>query len=197
MKTKPSILVLAGALTFGAVPTSLAHCDSLDGPVIVEARTALSTGDLTPVLKWVRADDEAAIRAAFAQSRDVRKLSPAAAELADRFFFETLVRIHRAGEGEPFTGLKAAGSADAALLAADRAIDTGDIDALVSNLTGQIGRALRERHAELQRRREHRDHNVEAGRAFVASYVQFIHLYEQFAALTASAASGAEHKHGH
>jgi Family of unknown function (DUF6448) len=35
----------------------------------------------------------------------LRRLGHEAKELAARFFFETLVRIHRAGEGAPYTGL--------------------------------------------------------------------------------------------
>jgi len=38
---------------------SLAHCDTLDGPVIKDARTALEKDDITPVLKWVQKKDEA------------------------------------------------------------------------------------------------------------------------------------------
>lgn len=197
MKTKLPALLLAGALAFGAVPVSIAHCDSLDGPVIVEARAALARGDVTSVLKWVRADDEAAIRAAFAQTLDVRKLSPAAAELADRFFFETLVRIHRAGEGEPFTGLKPAGTTDAAIAAADRAIESGNFDAQMVEVTGKLELLLRERFAELQRRREHRDHHVPAGRSYVEAYVGFIHLYERLAQIADTPADTTAHEHAH
>lgn len=196
MKNNLAALLLAGSLTFGVVP-AFAHCDSLDGPVIVEARAALASGDVSPVLKWVRADDEAAIRSAFAQTRAVRQLSPAAAELADRFFFETLVRLHRAGEGEPFTGLKPAGTTEAAIAAADRAIKEGKFDAPIAELTAKIDRLLRERFTELQRRREHRDHHVPAGRDYVEAYVGFIHLYERLAKLADTPADASAHEHAH
>jgi hypothetical protein len=29
-----------------------AHCDTLDGPVVMTAKAALEKGDVTPVLKW-------------------------------------------------------------------------------------------------------------------------------------------------
>jgi hypothetical protein len=37
---------------------SFAHCDTLDGPVVATARAALDKGDVAPLLKWVRKDDE-------------------------------------------------------------------------------------------------------------------------------------------
>ena len=61
------------------------------------------------MLAWVQADDEAAIREVFQKARAVRKLGGKAAEIADTWFFETIVRVHRSGEGAPYTGLKAAG----------------------------------------------------------------------------------------
>ena len=82
----------------------------MDGPVVLTAKTALDHKDVTPVLKWIKKNDEAEIKAAFAKTLAVRTKGPEARELADQFFFETFVRIHRAGEGAPFTGLKPAGT---------------------------------------------------------------------------------------
>ena len=76
-----------------------AHCDTLDGPVVADAKAALQKGDVEPVLKWVRADDEKEIREAFAKTLKVRGLGDDSRDLADYHFFETLVRSHRAGEG--------------------------------------------------------------------------------------------------
>ena len=106
-----------------AVPLSTrAHCDTLDGPVVKTARAALDTGKIAPVLAWVRAQDEAEIRAAFQKAAAARKLGPEAKVVADTWFFETVVRVHRAGEGAPFTGLKPAGlDLGPAVPAADRA----------------------------------------------------------------------------
>src|SRR5512139_3206249 len=85
------------------------HCDGLDGPVVTAAKAALETGKVEPVLIWVQNRDEDEIKKAFQKTLAVRKLNPEARELADYYFFETLVRIHRAGEGAPYTGLKPAG----------------------------------------------------------------------------------------
>ena len=97
------------AVLFSAGQIAYAHCDTLDGPVIKAARQALETGNVDLVLVWIQPKDEAEIRSAFAKTLEVRKQGDAAKELADMYFFETLVRIHRAGEGFPYTGLKPAG----------------------------------------------------------------------------------------
>jgi hypothetical protein len=92
------------------MPTKVfGHCDGMDGPVVQAAQRALAKGDVNLVLIWVQANDEAEIRKVFAKTLAVRKLNPEARELADLYFFETLVRIHRAGEGALYTGLKPAG----------------------------------------------------------------------------------------
>jgi Family of unknown function (DUF6448) len=101
--------MLAFGLTLITPTRVLAHCDGLDGPVVKAAQRALETKNPALVLIWVQAEDEAEIRTAFDQTLAVRALSPAAKGLADRFFFETLVRVHRAGEGASYTGLKPAG----------------------------------------------------------------------------------------
>lgn len=96
MKTVPLFL---SALALAASPAvARAHCDSLDGPVVQAGRAALDSGRIGPALAWVQARDEAEIRQAFDQARAVRRLGPEAKALADRFFFEMLVRVHRAGE---------------------------------------------------------------------------------------------------
>src|SRR5512136_371299 len=91
--------ILLSFLLFGSNKV-LAHCDGMDGPVVTAAKKALETGDANPVLIWVQKKDEGEIRKAFQKTLAVRKLSPEAKELGDMYFFETLVRIHRAGEGE-------------------------------------------------------------------------------------------------
>lgn len=73
----------------------------------------------------VKSEHEAEIRDAFAKAIAVRGLSGYARQLADRYFFETLVRIHRASEGEAFTGLKPAGSVEPGIEAADEALEKG------------------------------------------------------------------------
>ena len=148
MTSHNRLFTLAGmlaALLVGSMvrPAPLAaHCDSMDGPVVKAAEKALETGNINLVLMWVRPQDEPEIRAAFSKVLEVRQLSPDAQALADYWFFETLVRVHRQGEGEPFTGLKPAGyEPQEGISAADRAIELGSVDRLAENLAlrRQIG----------------------------------------------------------
>lgn len=128
-----AFLVILGIVV--TAPVS-AHCDTMDGPVVKAAQEALETGNVNLVLIWVQEKDEAQIKEAFNNTIAVRKLSPEAKELADMYFFETLVRVHRAGEGAPYTGLKPAGlDLGPAIPAADEALKTGSPDKLVKLLT--------------------------------------------------------------
>ncbi|MEX1138245.1 MAG: DUF6448 family protein [Bacteroidota bacterium] len=156
-----------------------AHCDSVNGPVVKAAKLALEKGDITPVLKWVREEDEGAIRDAFRKTLLVRTKGKEAAELADIYFFETLVRIHRAGEGEPYTGLKSADQeVEPGIEAADHAIESGDLKGLMRNLHGRLEAELHARYARVAKSRKKADADVQSGRVFVADYVSFIHYVE-------------------
>jgi len=166
-------------MTIVTVPQSaLAHCDTLDGPVVETARTALEKGDVTPLLKWVRADEEGEIETAFQKTLAMRAMGPEAKEFADMYFFETLVRIHRAGEGAPYTGLKPGTAIDPAVALADQALDGGSVDKLIKVLTNAMAEGIRERFAHAYENRKHADASVTAGREFVESYVVFTHYVE-------------------
>jgi Family of unknown function (DUF6448) len=171
-------IAAASIVLLAAPPTALAHCDTLDGPVVKAARTALETGKAGPVLAWVQAGDEAAVRAAFDHARAVRKLGPEARELADRFFLETLVRVHRAGEGAPYTGLKPAGQdLGPAVPAADRAVEKGSAEAVEKLLFDAVRKGLDERFARVGARKVPGD-DVAQGRAWVEAYVPYVHWVE-------------------
>jgi hypothetical protein len=193
-------LAAVGAACLVLSPRSAhAHCDTLDGPVVKDARVALESKDATPILKWVRLEKEGEIREAFQHALTVRALGPEARALADRFFFETLVRVHREGEGAPYTGLKPAGTAiDPSIAAADTALDTGAVEPLVKLLTAEVDKGLRHRFAEAGEARKHAAESVEKGRQYVAVYVEFMHYAERLllnATSAASHAEPAEHSH--
>lgn len=114
------------------------HCDSLDGPVVGAAIRALEAEDVDLVLPYVKADGEDEVRAAFDRTTTARR-EPAAREVADRYFFETVVRIHRRGEGAPYTGLKPAGlDVGPVIPVAEQAISTGSADELIALLTDTL-----------------------------------------------------------
>ena len=176
-----------------ALVWALGHCDGLDGPVVTVARKALETGNVNLVLPWVRAEDEGEIRKVFDQARSVRKLGGEARELADTHFFETLVRIHRAGEGAPFGGLQPAGrDLGPAVPAADKALETGSIEQVEKLLTDAIRNGVHKHFDAALGRRKFDPDDVEAGRAYVEAYVPYVHYVERLW----QAAQGAAHAHG-
>ena len=162
------------------VPTIFAHCDTESGPVVESAKRALETGNADLVLLWVKKEDEALIQKAFEQTLSVRKLNDQSRELADRYFFETLVRIHRANEGEPYTGIKpACTKVEPGIVAADKAIETGSADHLVKEISTQLTQGIRERFNLVMEKKKHKEKSVEAGREWVEAYVSFIHYVER------------------
>lgn len=166
------------ALALASPRLAGAHCDTLDGPVVTEARAALASRDVTPLLKWVQSAAEPEIRAAFAETLKARALGAAAATVADRWFFETLVRVHRAGEGAPFTGLAPAGTVEPGIAAADAALAGLSLDALVGETVAHATEGLRHRFERVLQTKQHAGESVERGRAYVAAYVEFIHYVE-------------------
>ena len=183
-----SVLTLAVLLSVPA----FAHCDSMDGPVVADAQRALEEKDVNPILKWVRSEDEDQIQKVFEMTLAVRVESSVARNVADRYFFETLVRIHRAGEGEAFTGLKPAGSAEPGIVAADRALADGNIDQLANKLAESVKDAIKQRFAQAKAKRLLVDKSVAQGREYVEAYVQLTHFVEAADHLVSN---GASHKH--
>jgi hypothetical protein len=157
MNVRRLLTATGAALAFASGPAA-AHCDTLDGPVVSAARKALDAGKVELVLIWVRADDEAELRTAFDRARTVRKGGGEAKELADLYFFETLVRVHRAGEGAPYTGLKPAGTVEPAV-------------AWKKGLHGHFNAVMA--------KKNYQPDDVAAGRAYSSAYVEFVHYAER------------------
>jgi hypothetical protein len=173
-------VILATASSILTPPSALAHCDGLDGPVVTAARRALESGNVNLVIIWVQKADEPEIRIAFQNTLAVRKLSPQARDLADMYFFETLVRVHRAGEGAPYTGLKPAGrDLGPAIPAGDKAIAAGSTEALLKLLTDKVREQIITHFKEVQESSRYSTGDVEAGRRYVKAYVEYIHYVEQ------------------
>jgi hypothetical protein len=185
-------LVVSLLIVVALVPARVrAHCDGMDGPVVTAAQKALDAGNVDLVLIWVQKADEAEIRQAFERTVAVRQLNPQAKELADLYFFETLVRIHRAGEGAPYTGLKPAGrDLGPAIPAADKALQTGSAEPLVKLVTGAVEHGIREHFAAANGKKTYDKKDVTAGREYVQAYVPFLHYVERIYEATKTAAHG-------
>jgi hypothetical protein len=163
------------------VPTlANAHCDTMNGPVVTAAKKALESGDVNFVLIWVQKEDESVIKKAFTKTLAVRKLGPEVQKMADMYFFETLVRIHRAGEGVAYTGLKLAETeVEPGIEAADKALERGSAKELLANLTEAIHHGVDEQFTAAMAAKNFKPNNLEAGRHYVRAYVEFIHYVER------------------
>lgn len=180
----------AAGMLFG-VQSARAHCDGLDGPVVVAAQHSLQSGDVNRVLIWVRPQDTGEIKKAFQETLAMRKLGPQAQAFADRYFFETLVRTHRAGENAPYTGLKPAGRGlGPAIPAADKAIETGSERDLVELLTEQVQEGIHKHFKEVIAKKNFAPDDIAAGREYIEAYVTYIHYVERLYEAAEKAVTG-------
>lgn len=146
------------------------HCDSMDGPVVTAAARAPDAGDVDLILPFVPEGGE--VRAAFEKVMPLR--SGAAREVADLYFFETVVRVHRAGEGAPYTGLKPAGLSEGPIIPlAEKAIEEGSADELITALCDEIEEAVGERFREVMRLQAQAEGPVAAARECVEAMLGF------------------------
>lgn len=156
-----------------------AHCDSMDGPVVEAAQEALETGNVNLVLIWVNQEQEAEIRKSFRETLTVRDENEKVREMADSYFFETLVRLHRESEGAPYTGLKPAGTDFGPVIpAGDHALKTGSLKELRDLIVSEFETGLHAYFDEMMEAKAFDPHNIEAGREFVHKYVEFMHYAE-------------------
>ena len=172
------VAVLA-TLALGWAAPAAAHCDTLDGPVVAAARQALDTGNVNLVLVWVQKRDDAEIRNHFQKTVTVRKAGGQAKELADMYFFETLVRLHRAGEGAGYTGLKPAGKIAPPIAAADKSLESGKLEGVAKLVSERMEKGLHRHFEDMMKKKKYNPNDVAAGRAFASAYVEYTHYVER------------------
>jgi len=158
---------------------SFAHCDTKDGPVVAAAKKAIEQNNISYVLVWVQSAYEKEIKESFEITMKVRELSPEAKALSDNYFFETLVRIHRNGEGVPYTGISPSGTpVNEKILAADKSIALGDLSPLNDLVPKDKLAELKKRFDKVMSLKNYDVNNVPAGREYVEAYVNFFHFAE-------------------
>jgi hypothetical protein len=179
MKTKVFTCLLFVLISIFSTNLLFAHCDTMDGPVVADAKKAFDQNNINYVLKWVKSDYEKEIIDAFNLAMIVRNLSPESKQLADKYFFETVVRLHRMGEGMSFTGIKPSGTPiDEKILAADRSIELGNLTPLMDLVPTDEQKELKERFERVISLKNFDINNVQAGREYIEAYIQFFHFAE-------------------
>ncbi len=158
------------------------HCDTKDGPLVKTAKKALKVGNVNLVLPWAPEAAEDEIKKAFEITLKVRKFSDEAQKLADNWFFETVVRLHRAGEGAPFTGLKPAGLDEGPVVPrAEKDIEEGKPKRVIEFLQKTIEEILTEKFSHILHTKKYDENNVKAARKYISAMLDFMlfshHLY--------------------
>jgi hypothetical protein len=196
-----TVAMIAVLLVLMAAWTARTHCDTEDGPIIPLIRASLDNGDLTPLLKWLKSDDEQEITDLFARVKALRGQSEEAREIADRLFIETFIRLHRAGEGAGFTGIKPAGTTPPILAELDEALESGSVDALADKIAAEVRASIVTRFDRALELSKHQDETVEAGREFVEAYITYMHFVEGLHGYLTAETPGhhlsTEETHGH
>jgi hypothetical protein len=173
------------------------HCDSMDGPVVLAAKRALEAHDPKLALPYVKPEGEPEVLAAFERTIAAHDGNPRVNELADLYFFETVVRVHRAGEGAPYTGLKPAGLGFGPVVpVAERAIESGSPDELLQVLTDKVCDEVVERFAKAMALKAHAEDGVASAREYVEAALG-LEVWSHKLYACASAGPHGEHGEGH
>lgn len=172
-------VILIALLMITYLQPVYSHCDTMDGPVVSDAKKAIEAHNVNYVLKWVKPDFEKEIKNIYNLVMKVRICSSNAKELAEKYFFETVVRIHRQGEGVPYTGIKSAGTPiDKKIQAADKAIEVGNLEPLKNFVHKEKFPELQNLFNNVMKLKNFDVNNVDAGREYVEAYTRFFHFAE-------------------
>ena len=173
------------------------HCDSMDGPVVTAARQALEAEDVRLILPYVPKDGEAEVIQAYDKVVRVRKDGVLVRDVADMYFFETVVRVHRAGEGAPYTGLKPAGLSEGPVIpVAEKAIETGDPDELLDTLATMVRAAIKQKFERVMHLQRHTDASVDAAREYVEAMLGLqVYAHKLYLTIQSEPHAG-HHNHG-
>lgn len=168
------LLLLIFTLFFAGIQTASAHCDRENGPVAVAAKNALKTRDIGKILIWVGEDQEQELHKKFQESLEVYKNGGKSAELAEKYFMETAVRLHRAAEGMPFEGLKPSSPNPPDIESAEKALKTGNFEPVKDLLCQKLEEEALKWFRETRMTAENKNDSIDAGRAWVNNYVKYI-----------------------
>jgi len=193
LETTFVILLTSILLLFSSLSVS-AHCDSYDGPVIIDATKALETNNVNLVLKWITDEQEKEIVPLFNKTYSLKNGDKEVYAIMEKHFFETLVRLHRETEGAPYTGLKPAGTTKPIIRMTDKALKDGNVDDFLVKFDSHIDKVVREKYQKVAELDKVKDNSKEQGRAFVEAYVDYTHTVEALYDILEHSAGHAGHK---
>lgn len=175
LKSRFAMMLLLTSFVLVLTSTVFAHCDTESGPTAVAARKALETGNFNVAAIWVGEEKTQQLRQSFEQSLAVYKMGGKAKKLAERYFMETTVRLHREAEGMPFTGLKPAQPLPPVIAEAEKTLDTGNLQPITDLLATEMQKQTQKWFQKaLVAKNSYDGDNVEAGREWVDAYVKYV-----------------------
>ncbi|MFA5647778.1 MAG: DUF6448 family protein [Bacteroidales bacterium] len=189
-----SMVIVSLFMMFSSLSAS-AHCDSYDGPTIKDAMKALETNNVNLILKWINAEQEKEIIPLFNKTYALKSIDSEVYLIVEKYFLETLVRLHRETEGAPYTGLKPAGTAEKIVQLSDQALENKDIDSLLGRLNNHISNAIREKYDKVAALDKVKNDSPAKGREYVEAYVDYTHTLEAIHGIIEHGGGHAAHKH--
>ncbi len=172
------VLSLIAMVSVLSIQPVSAHCDSFDGPALIDAAKALETNNVELIKKWILAEDEAVVVPLFHKTYSLKNGDAEVYEIVKTHFYETFIRLHREMEGATFTGLKPAGTTAHITVMSDKALETGDFSGLLTALNRHVNQQLTEKYEKAAALYRVKDRSVEEGRQYVAAYVDYTHAVE-------------------
>ena len=191
-KVKLSALIALFFLMGLSLPQQArAHCDRVNGPVAVDAQKALETGDVSHALIWVTEKQSEQLRSAFERTKEVYAKGGESKKLAERYFMETTVRLHRKAEGMPYTGLKPAQPNPEDIAFAEEALKSGEVQPVTKLLADEIKDKVIELHQEAISANNDKGKSIAEGREAVDAYVRYIvYVHSLYETIQAGPAHG-------
>jgi hypothetical protein len=172
------------------------HCDTRDGPVVKAAIKALETGNLNYVLIWITDESEKELRVIFEKTLRARAAGTDAKEVAEDWFFENTIRLHRAREGAPYTGMKPAGLSEGPVVPkAEKAIGTGDPKESIGFILKTVEDDLKDRFHQVMEKKKYDVNDVRAGREYIAAFIGWV-VYSHHLYMSVTSAAGHGEQHG-
>ena len=182
MKALLGITIAGAGFLFAGSLTAEAHCDTEQGPVYDSLQTSLEDGNFYHVAYWVPEEQEEELKEYFDRTMAVKAKTDDEEinDLADDYLFENFVRIHRMGEGAPYTGISHE-PVDPGVAAADESIAQERLAPLENGgfVNDENREHVEEVFADLLASKDFEQGDTEGGRAYVENYVTFTHLFEE------------------
>lgn len=157
------------------------YMDSMDGPVVNAAENALDMEDVKYILPYVSPKDEEELKDAFEKTLSVRELSGTAAELADYWFFETAVRLHREEGEKPYSGLKPSGTDWGPIVPKIvQAVETENVNEFLEFLLNFLKEDIEGRFEDVLAKKDYDEDDVEEARDYLNAREEFIEYTRKF-----------------